>query len=88
MFAQLRQLFRRSRVLDDLFGAGSALEFAVEDKEELKDLIEASKLVLERIAQSIRRCVPLIRSLEQAKVPTSGKAARTWTSSIFRITGR
>ncbi|OVE76550.1 hypothetical protein BVX98_05665 [bacterium F11] len=33
---------------DDLFGSGSALEFAVEDKKELKDLIEALKLVLER----------------------------------------
>lgn len=33
---------------DDLFGSGSALEFAVEDKKEMKDLIEALKLVLER----------------------------------------
>ncbi len=33
---------------DDLFGSGSVLEFAVEDKKELKDLIEALKLVLER----------------------------------------
>ena len=33
---------------DDLFSSGSALEFAVEDKKELKDLIEALKLVLER----------------------------------------
>lgn len=33
---------------EDLFGTGSALEFAVEDKKELKDLIEALKLVLER----------------------------------------
>jgi S-DNA-T family DNA segregation ATPase FtsK/SpoIIIE len=33
---------------EDLFGSGSALEFAVEDKKEMKDLIEALKLVLER----------------------------------------
>jgi S-DNA-T family DNA segregation ATPase FtsK/SpoIIIE len=33
---------------DDLFGSGSVLEFAIEDKKELKDLIEALKLVLER----------------------------------------
>jgi S-DNA-T family DNA segregation ATPase FtsK/SpoIIIE len=33
---------------DDLFSSGSALEFAVEDKKEMKDLIEALKLVLER----------------------------------------
>lgn len=32
----------------DLFSSGSALEFAVEDKKEMKDLIEAVKLVLER----------------------------------------
>ncbi len=33
---------------DDLFSSGSALEFAVEDKKEMKDLIEALKLILER----------------------------------------
>ncbi len=33
---------------DDLFSSGSALEFAVEDKKEMKDLIEGLKLVLER----------------------------------------
>lgn len=33
---------------DDLFGSGSALEFAVEDKKEMKDMIEALKLILER----------------------------------------
>lgn len=33
---------------DDLFSSGSALEFAVEDKKEMRDLIEALKLVLER----------------------------------------
>lgn len=33
---------------EDLFSSGSALEFAVEDKKEMKDLIEALKLVLER----------------------------------------
>ena len=33
---------------EDLFSAGSALEFAVEDKKEMKDLIEGLKLVLER----------------------------------------
>jgi S-DNA-T family DNA segregation ATPase FtsK/SpoIIIE len=32
----------------DLFSSGSALEFAVEDKKEMKDLLEALKLVLER----------------------------------------
>lgn len=32
----------------DLFSSGSALEFAVEDKKEMRDLIEALKLVLER----------------------------------------
>ncbi len=32
----------------DLFSSGSALEFAVEDKKEMKDLIEGLKLVLER----------------------------------------
>lgn len=33
---------------EDLFSSGSVLEFAVEDKKEMKDLIEALKLVLER----------------------------------------
>jgi S-DNA-T family DNA segregation ATPase FtsK/SpoIIIE len=33
---------------DDLFSSGSALEFAVEDKKEMKDLIEGLRLVLER----------------------------------------
>jgi S-DNA-T family DNA segregation ATPase FtsK/SpoIIIE len=33
---------------EDLFSSGSALEFAVEDKKEMKDLIEALGLVLER----------------------------------------
>ncbi len=33
---------------DDLFSSGSALEFAVEDKKEMVDLIEALKLILER----------------------------------------
>jgi len=33
---------------EDLFASGSALEFAVEDKKELVDLIEALKLILER----------------------------------------
>lgn len=33
---------------EDLFSSGSALEFAVEDKKEMKDLIEGLKLVLER----------------------------------------
>lgn len=33
---------------DDLFSSGSALEFAVEDKKEMKDLIDALKLILER----------------------------------------
>lgn len=33
---------------EDLFSSGSALEFAVEDKKEMKDLIDALKLILER----------------------------------------
>ncbi|MCG3203671.1 MAG: DNA translocase FtsK [Elusimicrobia bacterium] len=33
---------------EDLFSSGSALEFAVEDKKEMKDLIDALTLVLER----------------------------------------
>jgi len=33
---------------EDLFSSGSVLEFAVEDKKEMKDLLEALKLVLER----------------------------------------
>src|SRR5439155_2405835 len=33
---------------EDLFSSGSALEFAVEDKKEMKDLIDALGLVLER----------------------------------------
>jgi len=33
---------------EDLFSSGNVLEFAVEDKKEMKDLIEALKLVLER----------------------------------------
>ncbi|MCB4757122.1 MAG: DNA translocase FtsK [Elusimicrobia bacterium] len=46
LVAHVRQYGRPT--YDDLFASGSVLEFAVEDKKELKDLIEALKLVLER----------------------------------------